>query len=309
MDNIIFVAEFTTNHMGNLNLLLKMTEKVGEIGCDYIKMQKKDVKTFYTQEKLARPYKSPYGKTYGEYREIFEFSKEDTQRFDDTCREQGIKWFATVQDIPSLRFMQEFNPHMYKIASTNISNVELLQEMAESVPHNEKVIISTGGATLQDIEGTLDRLHKFKDVWVLHCVSEYPCLDENVRLGNIPELIRRFGGGNVKVGYSGHEEGYIPSLAAISLGAQMVERHFCMSRYSFVHHIECSLEPDEYEKMMDIVHSAKSIEDLVKYQAMLPPQALESRFEMSDTEKEFLLNQQYGTKFIKGKSVWYDEEK
>ena len=308
MENIIFVAEFTTNHMGNLNLLLKMTEKAGELGCDYIKMQKKDVNTFYTPEKLSRPFKSPYGQTYGEYRNIFEFDKEDTKRFDTACNKADIKWFATVQDIPSLQFMQEFNPHMYKIASTNISNNALIHEMVASIPNDEKVIISTGGATLSEIEKTLTLLSSFKDIFILHCVAEYPCPDDHVRLGNIPELIRHFASENVKIGYSGHEVGYIPSLVAISLGAKMIERHFCLSRYSFVHHIECSLEPNEYAEMMQIVKDANDASDLAKYTQMLPLQAMESCFGMSTGEEDFLLKQQYGSKFIKDKSIWYEND-
>ena len=77
-----FVAEFTTNHMGNLNVLLRMAERAAEAGCDLIKMQKKDVESFYSQAKLDAPYESPYGHTYRDYRSIFEFGVEDFGRFD-----------------------------------------------------------------------------------------------------------------------------------------------------------------------------------------------------------------------------------
>ena len=87
----LFVAEFTTNHMGNLNVLLRMAEEAKRSGADYIKMQKKDVEHFYSREKLASEFVSPYGKTYYDYRRIFEFSGEDFQRFDSKCRELGIK--------------------------------------------------------------------------------------------------------------------------------------------------------------------------------------------------------------------------
>ena len=99
-----FICEFTTNHMGNLNILLEMVKKAAETGADYIKMQKKDVETFYSKEKLEKQYLSPYGKTYYDYRKIFEFNKRDFDVFDEECKKYNMKWFATAQDLPSLKF-------------------------------------------------------------------------------------------------------------------------------------------------------------------------------------------------------------
>ena len=110
-----FVAEFTTNHMGNYNILEEMAKKAKEAGADFIKMQKKDVETYYSQDKLDQVYESPYGKTYRDYRKIFEFNKDDFRRFDKLCKRLDIPWFATVQDIPSLGFMLRFNLPKYKM--------------------------------------------------------------------------------------------------------------------------------------------------------------------------------------------------
>lgn len=302
MDNIKYIAEFTTNPMGNLNLLLKMVKKAAKCGCSYIKMQKKNVKTFYTPEKLATPYASPYGKTYGEYREIFEFNKEDFLRFDTQCKKYGIPWFSTVQDIPSLEFLLEFDLPIYKIASTNIRNLELLREVMALVPKSKELVLSTGGATLEEIDKIVELLSDYKKLTILHCVAEYPCPVENCKLGNIPELIKRYQTDRIDIGYSGHEEGYIPSLVAVALGAKMVERHFCISRISFVHHIECSLEPEEYKSFISTVKAAKSENDLMKYIDRLPERAMISNFGMSAVEREFLVEQKYGKKHISDKS-------
>lgn len=303
MDNIEFVAEFTTNHMGNLNVLLKMVEEAARAGCTYIKMQKKDVDTYYTKEKLQHPYISPYGHTYGEYRRMFEFGLEDMQRFDKACLANGIQWFCTVQDIPSLHFIQQFNPIMYKVASTNLKNDDLLQEIVASVPKTKRLVVSTGGATLEEIDRILNLLHGFQNLVVLHCVAEYPCAFENTKLGNIPILIERYESSCVKIGYSGHEEGYIPTLGAVALGASMIERHFCLSRHSFVHHIDCSLEPQEYAQLIHTISEAKSQDALRGYLSELPQQTLESRFAMTEREEDFLLRQKYGTKYVKDKSM------
>ena len=302
MEDICYVAEFTTNPMGNLNLLMRMTEKAAEAGCTLIKMQKKDVRTFYKPEKLAMKYDSPYGKTYGDYRELFEFSEEDFERFDKKCKEVGIGWFSTVQDIPSLAFLLKFDLPIYKIASTNIRNEDLLRAFVSSVPKTKEIVISTAGATTEEIDHAVEMLAGYRHLTILHCVAEYPCSYEDLKLGNIPELIRRYQSPSVDIGYSGHEEGYIPTLAAVALGAKMVERHFCVSRHSFVHHIECSLEPDEYKEMIGLISAAPSRDSLKKYIKELPLEAMKCNFGMSDLEKEFLVNQKYGHKFIRGKA-------
>jgi N-acetylneuraminate synthase len=289
-----FVAEFTTNHMGNLNVLLRMVERAAWAGASLIKMQKKDVESFYSKEKLDAPYPSPYGKTYRDYRSIFEFSREDFERFDRACRQHGIGWFSTVQDLPSLEFMLGFDLRTYKLASSNARNRPLLEECARQIPRDREVVISVAGSTLPQVEEAL-AIFPHHRVWLLHCVAQYPCPPERLRLGNIAELRRHFASDRVRIGYSGHEEGVAPSLAAVAMGAELVERHFCLSRHSFVHHIECSLEPDE---LRELVARARDPREIAVAQAALPPAAYARQFGMSDTEKPFLIEQTYGKRYL-----------
>lgn len=294
-----FIAEFTTNHMGNLNVLLRMVEKAAEAGCSLIKMQKKDVLNFYSAEKLASVYESPYGHTYEEYRTLFEFNEEDFQRFDEKCKECGVDWFATAQDIASLQFLLEFDLPIYKVASSNSRNKELLAEIEMNIPRDKEVVISVAGSTLQEVEDTISlfpnhRLH------VLHCVAEYPCRTQNLRLGNIPILKENFGDDRISIGYSGHEIGIVPTFAAIDAGAEMIERHFCLSRYSFVHHIECSLIPEEFKELTATVRNGRSLKPL--YEDLLPPAAYQESFGMSAREQSFLVNQTYGTQYLHEKT-------
>jgi N-acetylneuraminate synthase len=270
-----FVAEFTTNHMGNLNILLRMVESAAWAGADLIKMQKKNVDTFYSQEKLNSVYESPYGKSYRDYRSIFEFDHEDYQRFDSRCQADKIAWF-----------------------SINARNSDFLRATAERIPADKRIVISVAGSDLGQIERAIEMFPQHQ-INILHCVAQYPCPLVQLRLGNIPVLKRQFGDDRIKIGYSGHEMGIEPSLAAIALGAEMVERHFALSRHSFVHHIECSLEPDEFRKMVAI---AKSVSDLSPYIEQLPREALASNFGMSPTEKDFLVDHQYGRKYLHDKS-------
>ena len=286
----IFVAEFTVNHLGNLNLLFRMVDEAVDSGCDYIKMQRKDVRSFYTEEELRRPFRSPYGTTYGEYRSIFEFGLADLRRFDHKCRERGVPWFVTVQDEPSLKGLAEFDLPIYKIASSNLRKVPFLRRVALDTPPETALVLSTGGASLADIDAALT-VFSDRRVHLLHCVAEYPCRPERARLGNIAALQRRFGSDRVMVGYSGHEEGFTPTLAAVDLGATMIERHFCVSRDSFVHHIACSLEPPEFRRLVDIVRSG---EPLKTHYASLPSEAFASAFGMTPEESSFLIDRRYG---------------
>ncbi|MGI9416224.1 MAG: N-acetylneuraminate synthase family protein [Geminicoccaceae bacterium] len=293
-----FVAEFTTNHMGNFNLLLRMVEAATWAGADLIKMQKKDVETFYSEEKLNSAYDSPYGKTYRDYRTIFEFDHADYQRFDDKCVAENIPWFSTIQDASSYDFMARYDLPMYKVASINARNADFLKATAERIPEDKRIVISVAGSELHQVEQALELFPRHR-INILHCVAQYPCPPEQLRLGNIPVLKRHFGDERITIGYSGHETGIEPSLAAIALGAEMIERHFALSRHSFVHHIECSLEPDEFQRMVAI---ARSVKDLSGYVEKLPRAALASSFGMSSSEKDFLVDHQYGRKYLHDKA-------
>lgn len=282
------VAEFTTNHMGNLNVLLAMVDAAKDAGATSLKMQKKDVETFYSAEKLDAQFASPYGTTYREYRKMFEFTDPDWDRFNDRCCDRRMDWFGTGQDLPSVEFLlrREDLPRV-KISSSNARNLDFLHAVAAMVgPETEtEIVLSVAGSTLDEIKAALDIFRGFRKTWLLHCVAIYPCPVEDWRLGNIPELIKRFGSDRVRIGYSGHEEGWQASLAAVQLGAEMIERHFCLSRHSFVHHIECSLTPPEFRTMARAIRSGQSAE--------LPPVAHRVEFGMSDEEKLFLENQTY----------------
>jgi len=289
-----FVAEFTTNHMGNLNVLLRMAERAAAAGCDLIKMQKKDVERFYSREKLDSTYESPYGHTYRDYRSLFEFDAEDFRRFDARCRELGVGWFATVQDVASLEFMLEFDLPHFKVASTNARDADFLREVARQVPRDRGIVISVAGSTLREVETAIARFPHHA-LHVLHCVARYPCPWEELRLGNIETLRQHFADDRIRIGYSGHEEGVPPSVAAADLGAAMIERHFCLSRHSFVHHIECSLEPEEFARLVRLVESGGA---LVPHYDELPDEAFASSFGMSAEEREFLVEQTYGRRHV-----------
>ena len=289
-----FTAEFTTNHLGNYNLLIDMLHKAKEAGATFVKMQKKDVNSFYSEEKLKSPYKSPYGKTYGEYRKIFEFDKIQFDMFDAECKKINMPWFTTVQDELSIDFMKDYNIDIFKVASVNSHNKKFLHKFRDNFGVEKFDIMIDDGCHRYE-----ETINFFKDynMYIQHCVAEYPCKNTNLRLGNIPILIKNFKTDKIKIGYSGHEEGILPSLAAIKLGAEVVERHFAISRDSFVHHIECSLTGEEFKDLVT-KSKEKNLDSLIEN---LSVRAFDSHFGMTNMEESFLLNSQYGKDYIKDK--------
>ena len=211
-----FVAEFTTNHMGNLNLLLKMVDAAADAGASLIKMQKKDVENFYSQEKLNSSYLSPYGLTYRDYRTTFEFDYDDHVKFDRRCKDRGIDWFATAQDRASLDFLLKFDLPMYKVASCNAKDTAFLDYIRSRIG-DKPMVVSTGGTNLDDIDAVVELIDD-RQLYVLQCTSTYPCPLGELHLGNIPALADRYKSNpNVSVGYSGHELGIEPSVVAAQL--------------------------------------------------------------------------------------------
>jgi N-acetylneuraminate synthase len=261
-------------------------------------MQKKDVENFYTEEKLSSEYKSPYGKTYRDYRTIFEFGKREFDIFDERCDELGVQWFATPQDVKSLKFLLEYDMPLVKVASTNSRNSQLMSEIKKQVPKDKKLVISIGGCELGDVEEIVKSFDNYQLV-IQHCVSEYPVPEERLGLGNIPVMKEKFSSDNISIGYSGHERGIAPSLAAIDMGAQLVERHFCLSRHSFVHHIKPSLEPNEFKQLTAI---AEKENEYSKYYEGLPEESFQTNFGMTDIEEKFLEENTYSDEFLGEKS-------
>jgi len=293
--NPIFVAEFTTNHMGNLNVLLRMVEKAAEAGASLIKMQKKDVENFYSQEKLNSSFLSPYGKTYRDYRSIFEFSLDDHKRFDKHCRDYGIGWFATAQDKSSLDFLIEFDLPMYKVASCNATDLDFIQYIMSRT--DKPLVVSTGGTNLDDIDKVVELVDR--PLHILQCTSTYPCPLEDLHLGNIPILKERYANqAHVSVGYSGHELGIEPSILAAKLGAEMIERHFTLTRTTFVHHIECSIEPEEYKKMVSRIHTNNFIIGLSSEEI---EKASKVHFGMTKSQEKFLVDNTYSCEMLGNK--------
>ena len=238
-----FVSEIGINHNGNITLAKKLIDIAKKAGSDAVKFQKRSINNLYKEEELKKYRESPFGKTYGEYRHGIEFNYNEYKKIDICCKKEKILWFTSCWDIQSVDFMEKLNPPCYKIASASLTNHELLKYIKTK---NKPIIMSTGMSTMNQIDKAVKILGK-KKLIILHCTSSYPAKKEELNLKVINFLINKY---KVPIGYSGHETLLAPSLAAVSIGASIIERHITMDRAMIGSDHAASLGPDGLWKLI-----------------------------------------------------------
>jgi len=211
-----FIAEIGINHNGDIGIAKELINMAKGCGANAVKFQKRQIDVVYTPEFLAEPRESPWGTTQGDQKHGLEFGWDEYDEIDRHCKLLGIDWFASAWDIESLYFVDSFSPPYHKVASAMVTNKPFLASVASL---KRPVIMSTGMSTTNEI---LDAVRIFREanvkLVVMHCVSVYPCNDEDCNIRNVEHLSGMLPG--IKIGYSGHERGIQPTLAAIALGAE-----------------------------------------------------------------------------------------
>ena len=237
------VAEIGINHNGDLKLARRLIDVAVAAGCSAVKFQKRTVDVVYTAAELARVRESPFGDTNGDLKRALEFSKEQYKEIDSHCKNAGIEWFASPWDEGSVDFLEEFDVPCHKVASASLTDDNLLRHIRAT---KKPIILSTGMSTLAQIDHAISVLGR-EQLIVLHATSTYPASYEELNLKVIPVLAQRF---SVPVGYSGHETGIASSVAAVVLGACMVERHLTLDRAMWGSDQAASLEPNGMQRLV-----------------------------------------------------------
>jgi len=236
------VAEIGINHNGEMELARKLISASLLAGCDAVKFQKRTVDVVYTPAELERPRESPFGTTNGDLKRGLEFGRDEYRAIDEYCGLHNIAWYASCWDEASVDFIQQFNPPCYKIASASLTDDALLRHHRDiGVP----IILSTGMSTIEEIDHAVEVLGT-RDLIVMHATSTYPSKLEELDLRVIPTLKERYG---VPIGYSGHETGLATTLAAVVLGACMVERHITLDRAMWGSDQAASVEPQGFQRL------------------------------------------------------------
>ena len=242
---IFVIAEIGNNHNGSFELALKMVDSAKEAGADCVKFQMRNMSSVYRKKSLAK-----HGEDLGtEYvldlLERFQLSVNDHKQIARYCEEKEILYMCTPWDLESIQTLENLKVQAYKVASADLTNLPLIEKLIET---NKPLILSTGMSSSQEIEFTVNFLNERNaEFALLHCNSTYPAPFHDINLNWLKKL-RDI---HPLIGYSGHERGSAITLAAVGLGAKIVERHFTFDRNMEGPDHAASLEPDEFKLLID----------------------------------------------------------
>ncbi len=245
------VAEIGINHNGNEDTLMRLIDVAGDAGCDAIKFQKRTVDLVYSPEELARPRESVFGNTNGDLKRGLELSLEQYERIDRRLSGTNLQWFTSCWDAEAVADMEMFNPPCYKVASACVTDLDLL---AATRATGRPVILSTGMSDLAELASAVQVLGR-EQLIICQCTSTYPAKDSELGLRCIQTLRELY---DVPVGYSGHEIGLATTVAAVALGACMVERHITLDRAMWGSDQAASIEPHALRRLVRDIRAIES---------------------------------------------------
>lgn len=256
MGRVFIIAEAGDNHNGDIRLAYKLIDKAVDAGADCVKFQ-----TFITEDIITRTAeKAEYQKrNTGNEENQFEMVKklelsfEDFRNLNEYCKKKNILFLSTPFDLKSVAFLENLSIPFWKIPSGEITNLPYLRAIART---GKKIIMSTGMAQLEEIRAAVEVLKKegAGEIKLLHCSTDYPARMEEVNLLAMKELQEVFG---CEVGYSDHTKGIEIPIAAVALGASIIEKHFTLDHNLDGPDHKASLEPNELKNM---IHAIRNIE-------------------------------------------------
>jgi len=253
------IGEIGQNHNGSVDLAKLIIDLAGKTPVDEVfgttlkpmdavKMTKRDLAYELTDSAMLRPYETPnsFGKTYGEHREFLELSNEEHFEVYQYAKSKNLEFVETLCAPSCLSMLKLFSPDRLKVASRDLSNLPLLAAMAETkIP----IILSTGMADRRDLDLALDTITKYhSNISILHCLSQYPAEHERINLNTIQYLKEHYP--DYTIGYSDHSIGIFIPVAAVALGAQVIEKHITIDRKMKGTDQKGSLGPDGVIRMM-----------------------------------------------------------
>ena len=259
MNRTIIIAEAGVNHNGRYDLALKMVDEAKRAGADYVKFQTAKpelvISTFAPKAEYQKE-TTGEGESQLDMCRAIHLPLTDYKPLKDYCDKVGIGFMSTPFDLVSIDVLEPLDMDYYKIPSGEITNLPYLRKIASK---GRKVIISTGMCEMEEIEAALQVLEagglKRSDILVLHCNTEYPTPMSDVNLRAMLDIRNRLG---VEVGYSDHTRGIEVPIAAVALGAKVIEKHFTLDKTMTGPDHKASLEPDELKSMVDAIRNIES---------------------------------------------------
>ncbi len=252
------IAEIGINHNGDLAVVRRLIAAAADAGCDAVKFQKRTVEVVYTDEELMRPRPSPFGETNGDLKRGLELDLDAYREIAAVCSERRLDWSASCWDQASVDFIAAFDPPWFKIASASLTDTDLLRHHRT---YGKPIILSTGMSTIAEIDAAVEALGT-DGLILAHTTSTYPSKLDELNLRTVSTLGDRY---KVPVGYSGHEVGLAPSLAAVVLGACVIERHITLDRAMWGSDQAASVEPPGLQRLIrDVRVVERALGDGVK---------------------------------------------
>ena len=261
-DKVYMIGEIGINHNGDLNIAKKLIDAVNACNWDCAKFQKRNPDVCVPEAQKSVMRETPWGKmTYLDYKYRVEFESAQYNEIARYCAEKPVDWTASVWDLDSLKFIQNYQVPFIKIPSALITDSELLKASAGTkIP----LMISTGMSTLSEIDEAVNTIIKVGvNPIVMHCNSSYPAKHDELNLSLIPFLKERYG---CQIGYSGHEEDLEPSVVAVALGATVIERHITLDHNMWGTDHKSSLEVmamDILRKRISVVRESIGIPEKI----------------------------------------------
>lgn len=272
------IAEIGCNHKGDFNTALELIDAAVLCKCDVVKFQKRNPRELLSEAEYNAPHPVPensYGKTYGEHREFLEFNIEQHRKLKEYCEERKIIYSSSVWDMTSAKEIASLNPQIIKIPSAQNTNFPMLDWLCEN--YTGEIHISFGMTTHEEeskIINFFEQHNRAKDVIIYSCTSGYPVAFEDVSLLEITRLKEQYGTRVKNIGFSGHHLGIAVDIAAVTLGANWIERHFTLDRTWKGTDHAASLEPGGMSKLTrDIRNVSKAL--MKKHDEILPVEAVQ----------------------------------
>lgn len=255
------IAEIGNNHNGSLERALQMVDMAVEMGADCAKFQMRHLDQVYRKRSLSKNGEDLGTEYIIDLLNRFELSLDEHKKVAEYCSNKGILYMCTPWDKQSVSVLEEFKVQAYKVASADLTNLPLIEELCKT---GKPLILSTGMSTQKEVQEVVDFLNKMNAKFVLlHCNSTYPAPFHDINLNWIPSLKRI----HSFVGYSGHERGIAVSLAAVALGACVIERHFSLDRNMEGPDHAASLE---FKEFSELIRGIREIEEAMGVHTLRP---------------------------------------
>ena len=253
------IGEIGQNHNGSLDIAKRIIDEVAKpvvddlfnndlARMDAVKLTKRDLKEELTHSAMMRPYDNPnsFGKTYGEHREALELTDEQHFELFQYAKSKGLDFVETLCAVGCTSMLKYFEPDKLKVASRDLTNLPLLNVMAETkIP----MILSTGMGGQKELDDALDVITEHhSNISILHCLSQYPSEYKNINLNTIKFLQKQYP--DYSIGYSDHSIGIVVPVVAVTMGADIIEKHITLDREMKGTDQRGSLAPDGIYRMM-----------------------------------------------------------